>query len=154
MATENYLGYINRCEEEYNCGGALFSDSDGKVLVKKLAEKLDGDSETLILWYDDIAQIPDTEVKGATYYRVIDGVITDQTITLAEFLDKTNWGARSYMIVGTDSDDSTHYWASLTCGSIAWYNTKQKYAFESTAGFTEILTAEFPIQITDGRTKK
>lgn len=143
----SFSDFIDRCAEDCNCNGGLFSDSDGKTLVKKLAQKLDA---SLVIWYDDIAKIPDTDVSGATFYRVIDGVITNETITLAEFLKETNWGARSYMIVGLGGDNE-HYWAIFTCGSITWYKTKQSYAFESTAGFVEMLAEEFPIPITDGR---
>lgn len=151
MTAENYSDFVDRCAEECNCNGLLFADSDGKTLVKRLAEKMDADGEMLILWYDDVQQIPDTEVNKATYYKVVNNVITDDTMTLAEFLNETNYGAHSYMIVGLGGDN-THYWANIACGDIAWYANQGKYAFESKAGFVEILTADFPIPITDGRT--
>lgn len=43
MFAESYSEYINRCETDCNCNGTLFSDNDGKTLVKKLALKLDSD---------------------------------------------------------------------------------------------------------------
>lgn len=45
MATESYSEYIDRCETDCNCKGTLFSDNDGKTLVKKLALKLDSDKD-------------------------------------------------------------------------------------------------------------
>ena len=37
MAIGSYSDFIERCAEDCNCNGVLFSDSDGKTLVKKLA---------------------------------------------------------------------------------------------------------------------
>ena len=43
MATESYSEYIDRCAIDCNCSGTMFSDNDGKTLVKKLALKIDAD---------------------------------------------------------------------------------------------------------------
>ena len=45
MATESCSEYIDRCATDCNCNGTLFSDNDGKTLVKKLALKIDADKE-------------------------------------------------------------------------------------------------------------
>ena len=45
MLSESYSEYIDRCETDCNCNGTLFSDNDGKTLVKKLAQKLDSDKD-------------------------------------------------------------------------------------------------------------
>lgn len=144
-----YAEFVEECIENCNTNGELLTSNNAEILLRKLAAKLD---ELYILWYEDIEQIADTNVNGATYYKVVDNVITDQTVTLDEFLAETNWGERSYMLVGL-SPDNEHYWAGLACGGISWYNTKSKYAFESNAGFVEILDEKFPIPIIDGRTE-
>ena len=45
MATESYSEYIDRCAIDCNCSGTMFSDNDGKTLVKKLALKIDADKD-------------------------------------------------------------------------------------------------------------
>ena len=45
MATESYSEYIERCEKDCNCNGTLFSDNDGKTLVKRLAQKIDSNKD-------------------------------------------------------------------------------------------------------------